>query len=449
MKFADCFAHIGKDPLVDAFKPAKGSTPPPGQPLRMQSTKLEQPFEQWAPGAFISRSDRPLCLYIHVPFCRHRCLFCPFYRYATHAGFSAEYAELLLKEITLTANALGAERQQRRVDAVYFGGGTPSDLTGTDLAAVIESLRSQFSIDSETEITVEGRIRGFTSEKAEAWSKAGANRVSIGLQSTDTAFRRRLGRLADRKEIIATLNAVKDGGVILVADLIYGLPGQTAAMIGEDIRFLAEESPVDGLDLYALKAFRDSPLLQQIGQGRLPPLPESTDRAELFRRASVELDHFGFEHFTRQHWRREPRERSLYNRLAKGDCDILPFGSAAGGRIGPIALMQEPTVESYRKRILAHEKPAHAQLRSQPISKREQFAQTLSNAIEHRQLPPLSIWPQTPHAALEDLILNWRYAGLLTAGPKCCHTPISLTSAGSYWALHLRDLALKACFPDS
>ncbi|MCC5833426.1 MAG: radical SAM protein [Opitutales bacterium] len=415
----------------------------------MQSTKLDIPFQQWAPGAFISRSDRPLCLYVHIPFCRHRCLFCPFYRYATHAGFSAEYAELLLKEIALTADALGKERHQRRVDAVYFGGGTPSDLSGTDLAAVIESLRSQFSIDSETEITVEGRIRGFTSEKVEAWRKAGANRVSIGLQSTDTAFRRRLGRLADRKEILETLHAAKNSGVILVADLIYGLPGQTSEMIAEDIRFLAEESPVDGLDLYALKAFADSPLLQQIDRGRLPPLPGTVDRAQLFRRASVDLDQFGFEHFTRQHWRREPGERSLYNRLAKGDSDILPFGSAAGGRIGPITLMQEPTMESYRKQVLANEKPVHARSRSQPISEREQFAQTLSHAVEHRQLPPLKAWPKTPNLALEDLILNWRYAGLLTAVPECCHTPISLSSAGSYWALHLRDLALKACFPES
>ncbi|MGE9294731.1 MAG: radical SAM protein [Puniceicoccales bacterium] len=310
-------------------------------------------FADWAPTAFIERSDSPLCLYLHVPFCRHRCAFCPFYRNAHADGFSADYAALLHADIDRTARALGDYGKTRRVDAVFFGGGTPSDLEAKDLAGVIVALKENFLIDAETEITVEGRFRDFTTEKARAWVAAGANRFSLGLQTADVGIRRRLGRLADRDEMRSVLTNLADTGALVIVDLIYGLPGQTTKTLAEDIRFLAEETPVDGLDCYELKQFPGSPLAKMLENGRLPPAATTDERSAMFRVACDLLDAYGFDHFMEKHWRRNESERSLYNRFAKNESvDVLPFGSGAGGRLGQTSIMRDGVLVNYRQQLL-------------------------------------------------------------------------------------------------
>jgi len=129
------------------------------------------------------------------------------------------------------------------------GGGTPSDLAAEDLAGILRAVRETFWLDPDTEVTVEGRIRDFTMEKADAWVSAGANRFSLGLQTTDIPLRRRLGRFADRGEIVSVLNGLGETGALVIVDLIYGLPGQTENAVTEDIRFVAEETGSEDTDI--------------------------------------------------------------------------------------------------------------------------------------------------------------------------------------------------------
>lgn len=326
-------------------------------PLAAPITKPQADFSAWGRAAFEEKTDQPLCLYVHIPFCRHRCSFCPFYINRCNEGFSGEYTDNILTEIQITSEVLGRARKSRQVSAVYFGGGTPSDLMTEDLISILNTLKENFEITASTEITVEGRIRGFTQKKAELLVGAGVNRFSLGLQSSSSKIRKRLGRLASQEEIAEVLHGIGMTQALLIVDLIYGLPGQHLGSLAEDVRFLSQQTPIDGLDLYQLRQFPGSPLERALKEKRLPAAPDQDLCSQLLEEAEAQLIRFNFEPFSPRHWRRNPRERSLYNTLAKSNSDILAFGSAAGGRLGAFTVSLNRDLPLYRRDLLAGRKP--------------------------------------------------------------------------------------------
>ena len=429
MTMEEAFARVGASP-GEVF-PEEGMVP-----LRQhgggsgRSGMVEtSSFADVAKDLWSANCDRPLALYLHTPFCRQRCLFCPFYKNRGSSGFSSRYRDALLAEIDLTAKLLGVEAKMRPVSAIYFGGGTPSDLETEDLVEVINRLQKRFKVKKDAEVTVEGRVRGFSAEKAQAWVAAGANRFSLGLQSTDTALRRRLGRLADRAEIRGTLDVLCESGAVVIIDLIYGLPGQNSNGMEEDIRFLAEETPIDGLDLYALKIFPGSPLEKAVGRGSLPAAASLCERWELFLATATELTRQGFEAFTPKHWRRSLRERSLYNRLATEEADILPLGSAGGGRIGRYSLMQYPVLRDYLEALGEGRKPCSVRYQGEAsgVSRKQELAASVNRCL----LPPHREWGLPPGEA-DALAANWVSAGLIE-GPAPGEADYRLTTCGAFW----------------
>lgn len=444
------FARTGVDPYSEAFSELPAGKPTGSGNMPRMGSNPEQKsisFSDFAINAYEENLDRKLCLYLHTPFCYHRCSFCPFYVNKTYSGFSQEYASLLSKEINDTAKVLESALHKRSITAVYFGGGTPSDLDISDLSKIIRQVHASYPITKETEFTIEGRIRGHSAEKAKAWVEAGANRFSLGVQSTNTKFRRKLGRLADRDEIKTILNGLCESEAIVVVDIIYGFPDQSLQMVLDDIHFLAQETDIHGLDLYELQQVSGSPLTKAIEEGRSQPAANRAERGRIYAAAAELLDHYEFEHFTRQHWRRNKKERSLYNRTAKTEADILPFGSGAGGRLGHYGLSISRQLEDYTEKVLRGEKP-FGMIMPGPKIKTIGFREQLSQAIELRKLPALNLWPESfrPHAKM--LLSQWSDAGLLEK-PTEDHADISLTSAGTFWALQLQRKIMDFVTPTS
>ncbi len=395
-------------------------------------------FAEFGAKAFMARPERSLALYVHVPFCHHHCTFCPFYINQTKKGFSKEYSALLLKEIVDTAHVLKDVVDKRSVDAVYFGGGTPSDLERDDMAAVIRALHECFKISPDAEVTVEGRTTGFTAEKGKAWVEAGANRFSLGVQSANTALRKKLGRISSREEVGQALNGLCESGASVVIDLMYGLPGQDVPMLLDDIRYISEETGIAGLDLYELRRFPDSPLDKAIQRGKMPAMPEFREKARMFGAAYACLYDYGFEHFSPKHWRRNPRERSLYNRLAGRQTDMIPFGSAAGGRLGTIGFGTERNIASYAERVGRGEKPL-SRIAFSPLSvDRGGFFHEMDVAMESLRLPDLDKWPVSHRDSGKKLLAQWKEAGLLVDNQD--GNGMSLTCAGFFWSERLKKL---------
>ena len=163
-------------------------------------------------------------LYIHIPFCRHKCAYCNFFSVASRRmqqGFTVRLAE--------EAGIQSGYWKNETFDTLYFGGGTPSWLPSGEIALLMEVFRDRFHLDGEAEITLEANPDDIEMEALEVWLKAGINRLSIGIQATDGVTLAGVGRqhsAASDLESVAVARKAGFGNLSL--DLIYGIPGLDA-----------------------------------------------------------------------------------------------------------------------------------------------------------------------------------------------------------------------------
>ncbi len=296
--------------------------------------------------ASLPEENRQHALYIHIPFCQTKCLYCGFYQNASRQAEEDAYLEALLGEIE--AEAASPQLRNTPIDCVFIGGGTPTSLSAANAAMLLAAVQKSFKLTANCEVTLEGRIHDLVPEKIETWLKYGVNRISLGVQSFNTALRQRIGRLDTREEVLRRLKLLKGYDVTVIVDLIYGLPGQTLAMWLEDVRTLAE-ADVDGMDLYQLNIFPGGPLAKAVAGGTVPPCADIGGQADMYAAARDYLLAEGVERLSLCHWRRTKRERSLYNTLAKAGADVYAFGCGAGGHFGGISWMNQRVLAAYRQ----------------------------------------------------------------------------------------------------
>ena len=153
--------------------------------------------------------------YLHIPFCANHCVFCGFYRNVWKESYSSVYTDKIIEEMAAEAEI---RQGNGKIRAVYFGGGTPTALQTPDLARLIRACYQYLPIADDCEFTIEGRMSHFDIEKAQACIEAGANRISIGVQTFDTAIRRRLGRKHGGDEAFAYLEKLCEINAVIVVD---------------------------------------------------------------------------------------------------------------------------------------------------------------------------------------------------------------------------------------
>lgn len=185
-----------------------------------------------------------LGLYFHIPFCRSKCPYCDFYSVTDKTLFSA-YGDALCDEIKTLSRCeefVGSDIRSRTVDTVYFGGGTPSLWGAENICRVLQTVKENFTLADNAEITVEcnpssPELDTFFSLCAEH----GVNRISLGMQSAVNTERRILGRTADKQKILNVLCAARNAGIYNIGlDLIIGIPNQTQESLNESLAFLLE-----------------------------------------------------------------------------------------------------------------------------------------------------------------------------------------------------------------
>jgi putative oxygen-independent coproporphyrinogen III oxidase len=182
-------------------------------------------------------------LYLHVPFCPHICPYCDFHKMKRNEGLVEAY----LKRLASEAN----ERYREfpvQLDTIYFGGGTPSHLSDTELARVTETLGKTWGFPARLETTLEADPLTFNSERLKFFKDLGFNRLSIGLQSTQDDVLKFLGRLHTGKEGLEAVRMALETGFEVSADLITGIEGQDTA---KDLHALAQTG-VPHISVYSL-----------------------------------------------------------------------------------------------------------------------------------------------------------------------------------------------------
>ena len=278
----------------------------------------------------------PLSLYIHVPFCRSRCRYCAFSSRALSSGCLDRYVPALLREIALWGEHFSNARPA--VSTVFFGGGTPSLLPPVGIVAIMEALRSVFWLEPGAEITMEANPDSATTPFFQAARMAGVNRLSLGVQSLDDRYLSELGRPHTALQARQTVAAARAAGFDnLGLDLIWGLPGQTAAHWLETLRAAIALGP-DHLSCYGLMLEPGTPLADAVAQARPGqlPLPEEAVLERMYLEGGALLDHAGFAQYEISNYSL-PGRRCRHNLLCWQGGDYIGFGPAAVSTLtGPV-----------------------------------------------------------------------------------------------------------------
>lgn len=189
-----------------------------------------------------------LSLYIHIPFCVRKCNYCDFLSAPCDEKTRQDYVNALCREIAQRAE----EFQDRKVDTIFFGGGTPSVLSAEQMEQIVSTIRRHFQILSDAEISMEMNPGTVNKEKLETYKKLGINRLSIGLQSADNEELKILGRIHTWENFLQTWEMVREEGFFNVnIDLMSALPGQTLESYGETLRKVLALKP-EHISAYSL-----------------------------------------------------------------------------------------------------------------------------------------------------------------------------------------------------
>jgi oxygen-independent coproporphyrinogen-3 oxidase len=440
------FAQLGTDPLVAAFAGRRPVHPFVG----LSPVAPDAVADLWQ-GIAQTPRQRPSVAYVHIPFCANHCLFCGFYKHGWHPSDGPPYVDALIEQLRRDRDRPCQAEVPLR--AVYFGGGTPTLLAAADLARLIEAVRTHLPLAPDCEITVEGRRHGFGLDQARAAFAAGANRLSLGVQSFDDRVRRRLGRHADRRTLIGFLDdllALDQGAIVI--DLIFGLPGQDAAVWEDDVG-TAIDLGLDGADLYSLKLVNGTPLARAVEAGSLKP-GAAEDLGQRYRQGAERMHAARWEPLSVSHWRRGTRERNLYNLLVKAGADCLAIGAGAGGSLsgprGGYSYRNEAVVADYCAGIMAGAPGVAGLMRQSPhrhlfnrIKGELECGRLRLDALAAtlRQGSALRL-----EAVVGPLFDHWQEAGLLTRDDRW----LELTLAGRFWQVPLTQnllLWLAQCLP--
>lgn len=254
----------------------------------------------------MARQTHPLGLYLHIPFCRSKCAYCDFYSLSGREDRMDAYTAALERHLIEVA----PQAAQHLVDTVYFGGGTPSYLGEKRLVKLLKAVKKHYRIAPHAEITLEANPDSAGDWKAlRALRRAGFNRISLGVQSTDDVCLRALGRIhtwQQVQEAVAACRRAKFPDVSL--DLIYGLPGQTMEQWEKTLSDALTLQP-EHLSCYGLKLEEGTPLYRQRDS---LTLPDDEAQADMYLYAVEYLRQNGYEQYEISNFAR-PGHASRHN----------------------------------------------------------------------------------------------------------------------------------------
>jgi len=229
-------------------------------------------------------------LYVHIPFCSSRCSYCDFATGLYQGELAERYVRALLQEIRSSAYA------GQHVDTIFFGGGTPSLLSASQLERILSALFEQFQVEAAAEITIEINPGSATPEKLRDFRRLGINRTSFGAQTFDDGELAKLGRSHTSTDALRTFADLRNTGFENVSfDLIAGLPGQTLDGWERNVKQALDLQP-EHLSFYLLEVHAGTPLAEHIRRG-LQPVPDDDLAGLMYRRMLEQSCDAGYEHY--------------------------------------------------------------------------------------------------------------------------------------------------------
>jgi oxygen-independent coproporphyrinogen-3 oxidase len=297
------------------------------------------------PGASTAFSAIP-GLYIHVPFCFHKCHYCDFYSIVDSRDRQDVFVDRLLAELAAVAPYLTGP-----VETIFIGGGTPTLLSVKLWQRLIAAIHQHVPRASMCEWTVEANPETVTSELATVLAAGGVNRISIGCQSFNPAHLQTLERWHDPSNVHRSVEILRAAGIDNInLDLIFAIPGQTLDEWLADLDEALSLRPTH-LSCYGLMYEPNTPLAQKLKRGLITRADEDLEAA-MYESAIERLAAAGFEHYEISNWARSkgrarPGLRCRHNMLYWSNANWWPLGPSAAGHFDGLRWKNIPRLQEY------------------------------------------------------------------------------------------------------
>jgi putative oxygen-independent coproporphyrinogen III oxidase len=297
-------------------------------------------------------SDLVEHVYVHIPFCARICPYCAFYKERLDRSQTDRFCQAVLRELELAETEFHGRKLLP--STIYFGGGTPTALTTSQLELLLDGFRRILDTSRLTEWTVEANPGSVSPRKAEVLNKYGVNRISLGVQSWENELLKVLGREHNASQAEESFRILRTAGFLNInIDLMFGLPHQTAAQWDATLRKTVMLAP-EHISAYCLTYEEDTEFFLRHSRGELRS--DADADAEFFETAIAYLEAAGYMHYEISNYAREGFT-SLHNRGYWAGDDYLGIGPSAFSTLGMERWQNITDYRVYTDRILAGESP--------------------------------------------------------------------------------------------
>ena len=265
-------------------------------------------------------------LYVHIPFCSSRCVYCGFYS-TTGLELRERYVDAVCKEISFRSENIEVGGERPQIGTVYLGGGTPSQLTISQLQQIFDTIYIYNKVENDAEVTIEMNPDDVNKETAEALQKLPVNRISMGAQTFNDERLRFLHRRHNASQVKEAVETLRQAGFKNISiDLMYGFPNQTLEEWKTDIE-KALELDVEHISTYCLMYEEGTALYKLLEQGKVAEIDEERER-KMYYTLIERLEAAGYEHYEISNFARKGY-RSRHNSSYWRGIPYIGVGAAA------------------------------------------------------------------------------------------------------------------------
>lgn len=290
-------------------------------------------------------------IYIHMPFCKVKCMYCDFYSVADKDEAIPTFFDALIKEIEICET----DTRDWIIDTIFIGGGTPSLMTPYQLESLIKALDKKFDLTHVSEFTLEANPGEAPLEQLKSFKALGVNRISIGVQSLQPSLLQFLTRIHGPEEVFKTFDTARQAGFENInCDLIFSIPNQTMKIWENDLKRILDLGP-EHMSCYSLTVEKGTQLYQYVNRGKVK-MPNDDQSAAYYRWAQSTMADYGYRQYEISNWSK-PKLECNHNFHYWEIDPYLAFGPSAHGFDGKSRFSNINDLDSYINKLVKGDSP--------------------------------------------------------------------------------------------
>lgn len=288
---------------------------------------------------------KELGIYVHIPYCLSKCNYCNFNSYVGCESSQPDYLKALIQEIQNSKQKLS----EYNVTSIYIGGGTPSSFLSGGIVSIIQTIKTNYNVDKNCEISIEANPNTITFDKVLEWKNAGINRVSVGLQSDNRRILRLLNRTHTKRDFLAAIDLLKQNGFYNInADIMIGLPTQKLSDVKRTLNTLIKCN-IPHISAYCLIVEDGTPIKKMLDDGTIKQ-PKEIKVLKMYDYVNDFLKQNGICRYEVSNFAK-PRFECRHNLNCWKMVEYIGFGAGAHSFLGTTRFYNYSGIDEYIKAI--------------------------------------------------------------------------------------------------